>query len=198
MTWDMLSLVVVSATVAIAGPAPVRAEPPTFLEQGWTKETRELFYYTPQGSRFMPYTWFMALETVDGQELFADTAHLQTYGFIPADGAHSLNPGELPIGFAIDPIGAKPAGQSSTASADPVDAAKVGQYVGITCAACHTSNVTVAGRPIRIDGGASHLDFDRFYADLSIAVSRTMLDPQKFQRFAPDGGRRPQPKVRVL
>jgi hypothetical protein len=159
-------------------------ESTTFLDQGWSKEVREQFYYTPQGSRFIPYAWFMALEKADDQGMFADSSNLQSYGFIPADGAHPLNPGALPIGFAVDIPGAKSGASSAAAGADPIDAAKVGQYLGITCAACHTSNVNVDGRSIRIEGGASHLDFDRFYADLSAAVSRTVLDPTKFQRFA--------------
>jgi mono/diheme cytochrome c family protein len=172
-------------TAPIFTPTPtIAADPPIFLEQGWTKETRDLFYYTPQGSRVIPYAWFMALEVADGPGMFADTAHLQTYGFIPADGPHPLNPGMLPIGFAIDHAGAKPGAPSAGSAPDPVDPGKVGQYLGITCAACHTSNVTVAGRTIRIEGGASHLDFDRFYADLAAAVSRTVLDSAKFQRFA--------------
>jgi mono/diheme cytochrome c family protein len=176
--------IVFGATITLAAPMAAAADPPTFLDQGWSKEIRELFYYTPQGSRFIPYAWFMAIETATGQGMFADSAHLQSYGFIPSDGAHPLNPGGLPIGFAIDPVRTRPGMPSPAFDDDPVDATKVGQYLGITCAACHTSNVSVGGRSIRIDGGAAHLDFDRFYADLAAAVSRTVLDPAKFQRFA--------------
>jgi len=173
---------VVGATAALAVSTAMAADQPTFLDQGWSKEIRELFYYTPQGSRFIPYAWFKALETANGEGLFADTAHLQSYGFIAADGSHPLNPDALPVGFAIDPVRAKP-GETSP-DADPVDPAKVGQYLGITCAACHTSSISVGGRQIRIEGGAAHLDFDRFYADLSVAVTRTVFDPAKYQRFA--------------
>jgi mono/diheme cytochrome c family protein len=171
------------ATTALTAAMATAADPPTFLDQGWSKETRDLFYYTPQGSRLIPYAWFMALEIADGQDMFASSAHLQSYGFIPADGAHPLNPGGLPIGFAIDPLGPKP-GTLPPPGADLVDATRVGQYLGITCAACHTGNVSVGGREIRIEGGAGNVDFDRFYADLAAAVSRTILDPAKFQRFA--------------
>ncbi len=171
------------ATTALTAAMATAADSATFLDQGWSKETRELFYYTPQGSRLIPYAWFMALETSSGQDMFADTAHLQTYGFIPADGPHVLNPGALPIGFAIDPVGPKP-GAPPPAGVDPVEATRIGQYLGITCAACHTSNISVGGREIRIEGGAGNVDFDRFYADLAAAVSRTILDPTKFQRFA--------------
>jgi hypothetical protein len=178
--------IAVVTTTALACAMPTRiataADSPTFLDQGWSKEIRELYYYTPQGSRFIPYAWFMALEVADGQGMFADPAHFQKYGFIASDGPHPLNPGGLPIGFAIDPVGPKP-GAAST-GVDLVDPTKVGQYLGITCAACHTSSISINGRAIRIEGGASHVDFDRFYADLADAVTRTVFDPAKFQRFA--------------
>lgn len=147
---------------------PLKAEI-TFLEQGWEKDLRERFYFTPQGSRMIPYAWFTALETPDGSGMFADDAHLKTYGLIPADEAHpQLNPDALPIGFAIDPFD------------DPA----TGKSLGLTCAACHTSEITVEGKHVRIDGGASNFDFDRFYGDLAAAISRTFFDPEAFKRFA--------------
>ncbi len=139
-----------------------------FLDQGWSKELRELFYFTPQGSRMIPYAWFMALETPDGQGRFADDENLQRYGFIPADGPHALNPGGLPIGFAVD----------------LVDVPGRGRHVGPTCAACHTASVTVDGRAVRIDGAPARVDFDLFYADLTRAVQRTMFNAAAFKAFA--------------
>jgi mono/diheme cytochrome c family protein len=166
-----------------------------FPDQGWTQETRNLFYFTPQGSRMIPYAWFRALEIAEGTDMFADSANLARYGFIPADGPHRLNPDALPIGFAIEPAGTA-AGYSAAASPDPAPSAGTaalptaaghaapGPYLGLTCAACHTANITVDDRPIRIDGGQALLDFDRFYADLATTVTRTLFDPAKFQRFA--------------
>ncbi|MCI0535918.1 MAG: hypothetical protein L0Z50_11900, partial [Verrucomicrobiales bacterium] len=37
-----------------------------YLEQGWTAEERQRFYYTTQGSQLIPYDWFLALEAVAG------------------------------------------------------------------------------------------------------------------------------------
>lgn len=140
----------------------------TFLDQGWSKEIRELYYFTPQGSRIVPFAWFMALEQPDGAGMFADPAYLQRFGLIPADGPHQLNPGGLPIGLALDP--------------NPT--ANLGPDLGLTCAACHTADVTVEGRRIRIDGGAASFDFDSFYAALADAVTRTFFDPVAFEAFA--------------
>src|SRR5258708_11787702 len=107
MRWRVLTIVF-GATTALTATTAAAAESPTFLDQGWSKEIRELFYYTPQGSRFIPYTWFMAIETANGQRMFSDAAHLESYGFISADGTHPLNPCALPIRFTIDPLNTKP------------------------------------------------------------------------------------------
>ncbi|MDJ0678723.1 MAG: hypothetical protein QNJ18_02520 [Xenococcaceae cyanobacterium MO_167.B52] len=40
------------------------------LDQGWTKDTQQRFYFVDQGSQLMPYPWFLALEQDSSQELF--------------------------------------------------------------------------------------------------------------------------------
>ncbi len=172
---SVLWVAMLSAATNLAG-----AETVTFLDQGWSKEIRELFYFTPQGSRIIPYAWFLALEVPESQAMFADTTNLTRYGLIPADEKHPLNPSGLPIGFAIDPVKSPDDAGANLNS----PGASPGPYLGLTCAACHTGNVTVEGRPIRVDGGASQFDFDSFYADLAAAVSRTLFDPAKFERFS--------------
>ena len=187
MTRGLWPSILLGTAAALAAPVATAADAPaavTYIDQGWSNEIRELFYFTPQGSRMIPHAWFMALETADGQGMFADPAHLERYGFIPADGPHPLNPDGLPIGFAIDPAEAPPRPQYQAFAVDPVGTSRRGQDLGLTCAACHTANVTVEGRPVRIDGAPAHLDFDSFYADLAAAVTRTFFDPQAFQGFA--------------
>ncbi len=163
----------------------------TYLEQGWKEDLRADFYFTPQGSRIMPYGWFLALESLDGQGRFSDPDHLARYGLIPPDGPHPLNPGGLPIGFTIEPLESRPRpspAQSGLAylalEPDPGGTQASDRFLGLTCAACHTSTVTVDGRPIRIDGAPANFDFDSFYADLAAAVSLTLFDPERFHRFA--------------
>src|SRR5207302_1439619 len=80
----------------------------------------------------------------------------------------SLNPGGLPIGFAID----------------TVIIPERGRFVGITCSACHTTNISVGDQSVRIDGAPALIDFDRFYADLAAAVKKTLFDGATFQRFS--------------
>ena len=187
MTRGLWPSILLGTAAALAAPVATAADAPaavTFIDQGWSKEIRELFYFTPQGSRMIPYAWFLALETADGQGMFADSAHLARYGFIAAEGPHPLNPDGLPVGFTIEPAEPSPGPLHLTFAVDLVGTSMRGPDLGLTCAACHTANVTVEGRPVRIDGAPAHLDFDRFYADLAAAVTRTFFDPTAFQRFA--------------
>jgi len=140
----------------------------TYLDQGWDEKTRQSFYFTPQGSRLIPLSWFLALETDGGGTLFCEPGNLKSYGFIYEEKNGPLNSYKLPIGFAVDPHKIPHRGHS----------------VGLTCAACHTSNVTVEGRELRIDGAPANLDFDRFISDLAKAVYRTYFDNDRFERFA--------------
>lgn len=165
-------------------PDPQPSGPPqpdgsiAFLEQGWSPELRELFYYTPQGSHLMPYDWFLALEQAGdrtgeqtGNEArFAAPAHLAGYGFLLPTDASALNPGALPVGFAKEP----PAAPGLPPS------------VGLTCAACHTNDVIAHDQILRIDGAPTLADFDSFVADLYEAVAAThpKRDPARFGRFA--------------
>lgn len=141
------------------------------LDQNWSPELRELFYYTPQGSRLIPYDWFLALERSDDKELFASPGNLSRFGWLYHEGASStLNPGRLPIGMTREPATA-PGG---------------GNWMGMTCAACHTGNVAHQGQVVRIDGAPSMLDFGSFLSALSraVLVNHPKVDNDKFKRFA--------------
>src|SRR5437773_11526102 len=71
------------------------------LDQGWSEEIRQMFYTSPQGSRLMPYAWFIALEGASSRELFASLDNLRRYGWLYAEeAAAQINP--LPIGFVKD------------------------------------------------------------------------------------------------
>ncbi len=65
MAHRTLAVAILSLVTAGAAPA-ADAEPVKFADQGWSRELRELFYFTPQGSKMIPYDWFMALEQPAG------------------------------------------------------------------------------------------------------------------------------------
>lgn len=149
---------------AIAGAASALNSTTVYLAQGWDHETRQEISYTSFGSRFIPYDWFIALEQADSPALFRNHANMNAMGFIPGE-ASELNPDGLPIGLVRDKD------------------KKKGDYLGFTCAACHTGQISVRGQHIRIDGGQALIDFSRFEQAVLAALKSTLTDQEKFARF---------------
>jgi hypothetical protein len=135
-----------------------------YLAQGWDHKTRQQLSFTSFGSRLIPYDWFIALEQADNPALFRDSTHMSAFGFIIV-AADEYNPDGLPIGMVRDKD------------------KKQGDYVGFTCAACHTGQVSINGQRIRIDGGQPLIDFSGFELALVAAMNATLNDAEKFSRF---------------
>lgn len=146
------------------GAMPVLADEVIYLDQGWDHKTRQQLSFTSFGSRLVPYDWFLVLEQADNTNLFRDDANLNALGFITTS-ANEYNPDGLPVGLVRD-----------------VDS-KQGDYIGLTCAACHTGQVSVAGKRIRIDGGQALIDFTQFEQQLLASLKATLADNEKFARF---------------
>jgi hypothetical protein len=142
-----------------------------YLDQGWGHDTAEWWYYVSQGTVFMPYQWFIALEQASGDELFAATDHLERLGFL-ADVPSAANPRGLPVGFSIRQLDW------------PSKQYWKGEWVGFACAACHTGQVRYHGQQLRIEGGPSHLDIETFGDELGAALVATASSVPKFTRFA--------------
>jgi hypothetical protein len=53
------------------------------VEQGWTADQRLHFRHTPQGTRLVPYDWFMALEQPPEEWVFWPGAKLSVIGGLP-------------------------------------------------------------------------------------------------------------------
>ncbi|MFO1388232.1 di-heme-cytochrome C peroxidase [Cellvibrio sp.] len=136
----------------------------TYLGQGWGMEERQQLSFTSFGSRIIDYSWFVALEMAENEQFFRDNAHMADLGFIP-DVANKFNPDGLPVGVVRD-------------SDDNGN-----QWVGLTCAACHTGQLTINGKPIRIDGGQSLINYTQFETELLAALKATIQQPEKWQRF---------------
>jgi hypothetical protein len=147
------------------------------LPKTWTDERRQWYYHTSQGSQVMPYDWFVALEQADNDKLFIDNEFMSRMRFVP-DPNPIDNPDFLPIGFAKD-------------DPDPVTGVV---NAGLTCAACHTAQITYKGLGMRIDGAPGQFNFDAFLNRIVAAVGRIALpgffeglferEPTKFTRFA--------------
>jgi len=107
----------------------------------------------------IPLSWLQALRQSNGQPFLADS--LARYGYLENPG----NTNGLPVGF--------------TASG-----ATGAQTVGMTCAACHTRQITAEGKTYRIDGGPAIVDFQSLLTDLDTAVTQVLATDQTFLSFA--------------
>lgn len=131
------------------------------VDQGkaWTNSTRKDFYSRDQGSQMIPYPWIKALKTPDGQPFLWDS--FARYGYLP----DNFRSNGLPVGFTL-------AGSGSRA------------ILGMTCAACHTRQISYGNLQFRLDGGPALSDFQGLLTDLVDAVGRVANDDTEFASFA--------------
>lgn len=133
----------------------------TPMPQGiaWTAEARADFYSRDQGSRLIPLRWIAALKQFDGSPFMASS--LSRYGYLPNEGS---TPAGLPVGFTV----------ANTTT---------GETLGLTCAACHTRQISVQGKLYRIDGGPAIVDLQSFLSDLDAAVEQVLNAQPAFEAF---------------
>jgi hypothetical protein len=136
---------------------------PIYLDQGWNVADTLWYYNTTQGSALIPYDFFIALEQVDSETLFRDNRHLDLFRYLPQKPTF-FNPDGLPVGFTKEYY-------------------RKMNYVGFTCAACHTGQVNYQGQAIRIDGAPAKADMVSFLLALEKAMVQTRSDAAKRNRF---------------
>jgi cytochrome c2 len=141
-----------------------------YLDQGWSQADREMYYQTSQGSTVLDYNIFLNLEVAGSQELFRSDANSDRYGMTTQAANPRTNPDALPVGL------------SKTVTAE---GRWKGEQVGLTCAACHNTQLTYQGKQIRIDGGvANRFDMMAYIYALDDALQATLTDTTKFDRLA--------------
>lgn len=128
----------------------------------WNASKANRFYSQDQGSRIIPYSWIVALRTPDGQLFLRDS--LSRYGYIK-NIKNAFNQNSLPVGFLVAGKGLQSAEFS------------------MTCAACHTRQLTVGDKNYRIDGGPAFSDTFGFFKDLDTSVGFTLENPEAFTQF---------------
>lgn len=141
---------------------------PIYLEQGWDKADSLWFYNTTQGSALIPYDFFLELELAGSEEKIRGNKTIDKYRYLPQDESF-FNPDALPLGFVKDTY-------------------KGNDYVGYTCAACHTGQVNFTNdvgkkHAIRIDGGPAMADMVGFLMELEASMEATLSDEAKLERF---------------
>ena len=142
--WLALSIFFACAS-SLFLPTPAAAQsasdPVIYLDQAWSQADREMYYQISQGSAVISYDIFLNLEVAGSQELFRSDANSERYGLIPQAANPRTNPDGLPIGLTKTVI---------------TEGRWKGETVGMTCAACHTTQLNYKGKQIRIDGGVGN------------------------------------------
>lgn len=149
-----------------------------------TNTCREDWYSVTQGSHLLKWEVFNTIEAEDSEELFSARESLTDYGFLypEADGYYEAtavydgSAGErveqytseygLPIGFVKDK--------------NQLDGRN---YMGLTCAACHTGKVTYGDSTYYVEGGQANADMFKFLEKLRDALQANKDDPAKLARF---------------
>ncbi|HEB93456.1 MAG TPA: hypothetical protein ENI94_08315 [Gammaproteobacteria bacterium] len=152
------------------------------LDQGWTVDTQQSFYTTTQGSRILPYRWYLNLEQKNSQTLFRDNDHIARLKYLPSK-KNRWNPDGLAVGFTKD-----------------IDKESQQAWMGFNCSTCHTTQIRYKDIEMRIDGGPTMGDFETFNRELVSAMSETYKNSQKFDRFASrvlDPGYTPNQKAKL-
>ena len=141
----VLLLVLVMAAVYCTGPQ-IKTETTNtnestgklvYLNQGWSAEDRADFYWAPQGSALLSYDIYMTLKDPETGAYINSPEITDAFGFL-REPDHAKNPDDFPIGVAKSVV---------------KDGPFKGEYIGLTCAACHTNQINYEGVNIRIDGG---------------------------------------------
>ena len=73
------------------------------LQPEWSKERRQRYYQTSQGSLVIPYAWFKALESRMSNELFSSPEIQARYGLLPNNNP-TYNPDRLPVGIVREKL----------------------------------------------------------------------------------------------
>jgi len=166
---------VIRATMP-AGAFDESTRDPDASYQGWCEPYRQVYYRLPQGTTFfgLRYDWVANLERPIGRKRLMSREYMQSIGYI-YDGAkapNANNPADLPIGL--------------TWHYDRDSGEKI---LDVSCAACHSSQLTYRGTALQIDGGSgghalTSSSPSQFIGMTVASLLTTYLNPFKFNRFA--------------
>lgn len=139
-----------------------RADPSTAhaASNGLSPAQRAQYYHLSQGSEILPWILLTAIDDSRSAKPFIE--NLTRFGLLPDP---ARNDG-LAIGLSL-------ASNSYTFGM---------QFVGITCAACHVSELRYGGRTLRVDGATNMFNLQMFYAEAIGALFATLNDNDKLWR----------------
>ncbi len=188
----VVSWVLLSCGRCLLAGEPVTGEPtsgaasadlrdfPQGWQNGWETGQKNWYHHASQGTMMIPLDWFMALEQPSIEptakpEMFSDPDYLSQFGFLRSVKDDKYNADNLPVGFAISQNWVDP---NKKTPSRPFKA------LGLTCAACHTSEITYGGTRLRIEGGSAMIDLGAFQKALGLSLLITNSSSKKFEAFA--------------
>jgi hypothetical protein len=146
------------------------------VDQGWSISDKAQWHSLSQGSRLIPRSWLTALEQADVDRPFMQRSHIESFRYL-------LDPAPMPVGFVVDVQSDRKFSEVSRLRW------KKGQgdrepWVGMSCAACHTTEITFQGNRMRVEGAPAMADFQGFMKSMNSALSATLHEQKKWSRFA--------------
>lgn len=130
-----------------------------YLDQGWGPVETLWYYHADQGSVLLPYETLVHLERAEDNSALISPESVSRFRLLPQH-ATPNNPDALPVGFA-----------------------RHDDMVGLTCAACHTSQINYRGTAMRIDGAPALADIAGFIHAIRASLAATLADEAKLARF---------------
>lgn len=191
IVWTIILAIILAALIClayliyvkvIALPALQKAERIVFPKDQWeSTEVVHGFNHLDQGSSILPHDWFMALEPPgigpffgDSEKRYVHQDYLGRVGFLYEDQQHIPKDSPfagLPIGFSRGRFVDAYNGQQR-------------EFVGLTCAACHTGMRLYKGVGIQVDGGPAMIDVTKFGVSFALSLVTTYYLPWRWDRFA--------------
>ncbi len=149
-----------------------------------TNTCREDWYKIPQGTHLIKWEVFQNLEKENSRDLFSAQENLEKYGFLfSEENDYSSESGvyngsyEEPVEYSVSQYGMPIGFVKDKNQLNNIN------YLGLTCATCHTGKVTYGDNTYFVEAGQGNLDFFKFLKDLSVALEATKSNPFKLGRF---------------
>ncbi|HRI65159.1 MAG TPA: cytochrome c [Polyangium sp.] len=129
---------------------------------GLSETELDEYHHLPEGGELLPLDMLYAVESAQTFKPFIE--NLERFGLIP----DPRDPDRLPIGMSATLVNGQ--------RAEP-------RMVFFNCAACHTAEITYAGKTLRVEGAAAHFNMAGFVAELLESFNATLVDPRKLAGF---------------
>jgi hypothetical protein len=129
---------------------------------GLTPQQKETFYHLSQGSEILPWILLTAVDVADPNSTKPFVENLARYGLLP-DPARTDG---VPVGLTV----------SSNPFTFGMD------FAGITCAACHVTQLRHDGKAVRVDGAPNMFNMQLFYSQAVDALMAVADDRGKLWR----------------